>query len=289
MNQIVSAILGKVDTKSQCKLPQLTQDEKDAAIKTEKLSRALKYRTKPELITLSAEATERILQFAQQRKASYLKTKEYWDKINADTAPILLAAGELKTVFIARASHIARKEFVIDKFNEAILDKLFHYFTASGEAEKLGMNLNKGIMLMGGLGTGKSTIMRAFATNQHTSFRLMPCMHLTYDFVEHGFSIIKDHSKVETIARNQYWQTERGVCYDDLGTEEERKRYGDKVNAMAEILMNRYDQVPHNMTHITTNLNAQDIEKYYGPRVRSRMREMFNILTFDLTAPDRRR
>jgi DNA replication protein DnaC len=58
---------------------------------------------------------------------------------------------------------------------------------------------------------------------------------------------------------------------------------------MAEILLNRYDnpQTPWHYTHITTNLTAAEIEQYYGTRVKSRMREMFNMITLD--GEDRRR
>ncbi len=289
INQIIRNNLPKMDMKSQCDMPDLTPEEENSAIQAEKKRRAQRFGISPEAITLSPEAIERVLLHAKDEKISRQKTNAYWEMIEKEKPPVSLTVDQLREAFIARASHIARKEFIIDNYNRSILEKLFLYFTASDQAKQAGIDLNKGILLMGGLGTGKSTIMRCFSKNQHTSYKFVTCMHLTYDFVEHGFSVIKEHCRNETIARNQYWQTELGVCYDDMGTEEERRRYGDKVNAMTEIILNRYDSVPHNMTHITTNLNANDIEKFYGARVRSRMREMFNILTFDSTAPDRRK
>jgi len=42
------------------------------------------------------------------------------------------------------------------------------------------------------------------------------------------------------------------------------------------------------ITHITTNLNAQELEKRYGNRVRSRLREMFNLISFESTSIDKR-
>lgn len=35
------------------------------------------------------------------------------------------------------------------------------------------------------------------------------------------------------------------------------------------------------ITHITTNLSASELEAFYGNRVRSRLREMFNLLIFE--------
>jgi DNA replication protein DnaC len=59
---------------------------------------------------------------------------------------------------------------------------------------------------------------------------------------------------------------------------------------MAEILLSRYDLfiskgIP---THLTTNLSASEIEEKYGNRVRSRMREMFNLVAFDKNVQDKR-
>jgi hypothetical protein len=37
------------------------------------------------------------------------------------------------------------------------------------------------------------------------------------------------------------------------------------------------------------NLNSAEIEKKYGLRVRSRMREMFNLVAFPADTPDKRK
>jgi hypothetical protein len=41
-------------------------------------------------------------------------------------------------------------------------------------------------------------------------------------------------------------------------------------------------------THATTNLNAQELEDLYGNRVRSRMRQLFNLIAFDEKSTDKR-
>ena len=41
-------------------------------------------------------------------------------------------------------------------------------------------------------------------------------------------------------------------------------------------------------THITTSLSATEIEKHYGNRVRSRLREMVNLIAYDKSTPDKR-
>ena len=71
---------------------------------------------------------------------------------------------------------------------------------------------------------------------------------------------------------------------------------------LGEILLSRYDLFMRHpelvsgshqtkfrtTTHITTNLNAQELEKRYGNRVRSRMRQMFNLVSYDKSTPDKR-
>ena len=59
---------------------------------------------------------------------------------------------------------------------------------------------------------------------------------------------------------------------------------------MGELICNRYELfLKHKIkTHITTNLNATELEERYGGRVRSRMRELFNLVAFDKNAKDKR-
>ena len=80
-------------------------------------------------------------------------------------------------------------------------------------------------------------------------------------------------------------------CFDDIGMEPDAKRYGNDCNVMSEVLLDRYDQfVRRGMTtHLTTNLNASALEELYGDRVRSRLREMCNLVCFPDEAQDRRK
>ena len=62
-------------------------------------------------------------------------------------------------------------------------------------------------------------------------------------------------------------------------------------NVIGEILLSRYDLFLKRKirTHTTTNLNAQELESRYGIRVRSRMREFFNLIAFDKESLDKRK
>jgi len=107
-----------------------------------------------------------------------------------------------------------------------------------------------------------------------------------FEFSQEGYPVIRKYS-------NQSFHnddTPKTYCFDDLGTESNLKYYGNDCNVMAEILLSRYDMFIHHQmkTHITTNLNGDEIEEMYGIRVRSRMRELFNLIAFDETTKDKR-
>lgn len=148
----------------------------------------------------------------------------------------------------------------------------------------LSLNLNKGIMLTGPVGCGKTCLMTLihFFMPQHETFRMKSCREISFEFIAKGFEVIHKYSTGES---------RKAYCFDDLGTEQNLKYYGNECNVMAEILLNRYDQfIAHGtITHITTNLSASEIETYYGNRVRSRMREMFNVIAFNKESKDKRK
>ncbi|GAL63712.1 hypothetical protein JCM19300_2748 [Algibacter lectus] len=60
---------------------------------------------------------------------------------------------------------------------------------------------------------------------------------------------------------------------------------------MGEIILSRHELLLNHAikTHATTNLNAQELEDLYGNRVRSRMRQLFNLIAFDKNANDKRK
>ncbi len=60
---------------------------------------------------------------------------------------------------------------------------------------------------------------------------------------------------------------------------------------MAEILLSRHDLFVNRklITHFNYNLSATEIEQLYGNRVRSRMRELFNLIAFGNSMLDKRK
>lgn len=175
--------------------------------------------------------------------------------------------------------------FKIHEEDKPLLCKLLCYFLRDVEtANELGINLNKGILLTGPVGCGKTSIMflMRFFLPLNKRYIMRPCRDISFEFIKHGYDTIHKYS-TGTRELQSYW-------FDDLGIENNLKFYGNECNLMAEILLSRYDLFVSRklLTHITTNLSASEIEEQYGNRVRSRMREMFNLAAFPKNTFDKR-
>ncbi len=90
---------------------------------------------------------------------------------------------------------------------------------------------------------------------------------------------------------NHEIRTPRTYCFDDLVTETTSKYFGNDCNVMAEILLTYYDLYKEKgiFMPLTTNLTAGEIESIYGNRLRSRMREMFNLFGYNENSEDKRK
>jgi DNA replication protein DnaC len=169
-----------------------------------------------------------------------------------------------------------------------IIFKLLVYFVKDQpKADKYGLSFRKGILLSGPVGCGKTSLMSLFRfyLNGHKRHIMKSCREISFEFIQDGYSVIQKYS------RNAFILDEPKIyCFDDLGTENNLKYFGNDCNVMAEVLLSRYDLfVSRKMTtHITTNLNSSEIEGIYGLRVRSRLREQFNLIAFDQSSKDKR-
>ncbi|MBL7886831.1 MAG: ATPase [Flavobacterium sp.] len=178
--------------------------------------------------------------------------------------------------------------FKIFETDYPIIYKLIAYFLKDEPTcFQYGINLNKGILLTGPIGCGKTSLMNLmkYLTATEHKFFVKPCRDISFEFIQDGYQIIHKYS-----IGKLYQSEPRTYCFDDLGTENNLKYFGNECNVMAEILLSRYDLFISKKlkTHITTNLSATEIEKHYGNRVRSRLREMVNLIAFEKTAQDKR-
>ncbi|CAM2879370.1 hypothetical protein SAMN05444143_102200 [Flavobacterium succinicans] len=193
---------------------------------------------------------------------------------------------------LAAVQHIGQyhfgNQFMIYDEDIPVIHKLITFAIRDyATITKLNLNPNKGIILSGPVGCGKTSMMFLLnyfcATN--FSYKIKPCREVAFEFAKKGYDSLLPYTKKEhqQIKLTTY-------CFDDLGTEKQIKHFGNECNVMAEIILSRYDSFIHekSLTHVTTNLSASELEAYYGDRVRSRMRQMFNLIAFDVQSKDKR-
>lgn len=166
---------------------------------------------------------------------------------------------------------------------EMIFRELVRYFIG----DEQGMyDLHRGIYLFGGFGVGKTLLMKSFQEftkliEDRLSAASVPFTPRTFRF-NHAKDIAMEVQRTATTeSLRQYFSSLR--LFDDLGNEEEKRIYGNDVNAMAEILLARYNayQCGGPVTHCTSNLAPHDCQEVYGDRVGSRVFELFNHVYLD--------
>jgi DNA replication protein DnaC len=173
--------------------------------------------------------------------------------------------------------------FKFHKEDIEILKQLFVYAIDDTElCQEFGLDLKKGILLIGPVGSGKTSLMKVFnhLSHNHKKYFVRSSREITTEFIQDGFQVIPKYGKAL-----------KNYCFDDLGVEQSMKHFGNECNVMGEILLSRYDLLKSakQITHATTNLNANELDFIYGSRVRSRLREMFNLISFPESAKDKRK
>lgn len=166
-----------------------------------------------------------------------------------------------------------------------LLEKLVCYFQKDDvKAKELEIDLNKGILLTGISGSGKSSLMRLFQSLRsiEKGFQIRSCREITLEYAEEGYSVVLRYGKQAKTVQNQVVQF-KTFCFDDFGIETDFPHFGVKCEVMKEILNGRYELFVKNQvkTHLITTLNSEDIENRYGSHTRSRMKEMFNYWVMD--------
>ncbi|WP_207534879.1 AAA family ATPase [Desertivirga arenae] len=206
---------------------------------------------------------------------------------NPVTAVKYLNFNDIIEDFNRNGSNLFRKVYQFDKKDYSAIYKTAVYAYQDQEhAKELGIDLGKGLFIVGPIGCGKTSLMQLLQYMKilPSPYHIVSVRDICLQFSEKGVKVIKEYG-----ATNQ--KQPPIFCFDDLGGEPITRHYGSQTNVMQEILLSRYDlfvqkRIP---THVTTNLSASELESKYGSRVRSRLREMFNLISFPADSYDKRR
>ena len=124
----------------------------------------------------------------------------------------------------------------------------------------------RGLILMGSMGNGKSTMLRVISR----LFKSKGSFGDAQDIFEH-------FKKSQGSMR--YWD-EPLLLIDDMGIEPVRCLvFGEEYYPISRLLLHRYDK--QLTTIIATNLDIEDIQARYGDRVADRMNETFSVITYN--------
>jgi hypothetical protein len=269
-------------------------------------------------LSLSSEEERFVLSMARKTKYSEAYNAWYKWKMTQVEMPQSYTFEEMEAWFQKEARKYLGRPFVVDDDNRHIVRLLCLYFAEDKRFEtEYGGSLEKGLLLRGGVGCGKTTLLTIFSRNPRLLFVITPCRKLVADYTEQGqpgqptggTNPLRVHTKLielakGTEARNNH-RTHARLCFDDIATEDwQAKHYGQQLNVVEYIIGSSDDSVvagdmPCYATHATTNVPFSDyngpdgqslpgLETIYGSRFRSRVRGLFNVINFPESATDRR-
>jgi hypothetical protein len=153
------------------------------------------------------------------------------------------------------------------------------FFVARDERfeTELGFSLKKGLLIRGVSGLGKTHLVKCICKNGFNPILTLSMLDISEEIRMYGeYSVSLDGYKV--------------LYLDDVGTEEANaKHYGNVINFFKNFIEGTYlrskTQI-FNHIMMSTNNSFAELEQKYGFRVRSRIKDMFNVI--DVTGKDMR-
>lgn len=214
---------------------------------------------------------------------------------------------ELVIIYFEAMGKIANPNFIIYQSDSQLIYNLTNYFIKNKETCELsGLCLNKGLLLYGATGVGKTTLLQIISTigKGRKILEVISCSDLASQYAIEGMTAIK---KVNM---------HKSLILDDIGSERITQYFGNEIEVVAYVIKKFEDgknifvensirnklpvfdcQNRNNIRtlihkdvkmHATTNCNLEDLEKRYGERIYSRMANIYNVVNFNKESIDKR-
>lgn len=259
--------------------------------------------------TLSEFERKQIFDFEQNRlptKEQSEASKKYIRNMLSEKPKntFKMKAVTLWKVFKRNFFETTGKEWIINDITSKNLEPLIYYFTEDErffKCENLSNlsepNFDKGLLIVGTFGNGKTSVMKAFektfASTKGMAFKGFTANDIVTLFENCNDGQSKSDFKRKVNAGSRY--------FDDVKTERMASNFG-KVNLFKDILETRYNNrivnsngvKRTNKTFITINYKEgfegdvkaaiDELGELYGGRVYDRLFEMFNIIEFKGTS-----
>lgn len=163
-----------------------------------------------------------------------------------------------------------KTEFLIDKYNEPVIKQLYFYLKLDNSFDG---DLQKGVMLMGKYGCGKTIILESIVVMYNTIIRELHIQRPLLKF-------IKSTDLLETLKEKPIKSFSLfPLVIDEFGREPKQiMDFGNLRSPVIELLCERYDIGA--WTHGTTNFTLDTLyaENQYGRMTGDRLKSMFNFI-----------
>ena len=160
------------------------------------------------------------------------------------------------------------KPLVMDQNTTPLLKALCFFLSEDERFEtELGYSFKKGLLLRGNSGLGKTFLPLLLSGNEYNPIRIISVLDAAGQVRKEGeYTVNMQGAKI--------------LCLDDVGREDAPQFfYKSEINWFRNFLESYYlEKRPFNRLIISTNLGFAGLEEKYGYPVRSRLREMLNVV-----------
>ncbi len=220
---------------------------------------------KKELFEYANTVRHQNLWHSQQR----IREKEEEDKKTKELIERCTAKYMFKLMKWTSENKFGRK-LIVNEMNKHLITTLCYFLSRDKKFEtELGYSFEKGLMIRGISGVGKTHLVKCLEENELNKILILSMIDINDEIKMQGeYTIVADGKKI--------------IYLDDVGTEEPVvNHYGTKIAFFKNFIEGTYLRSQakiFNHLMISTNNSSSEIEDRYGFRVRSRMREMFNVV-----------
>lgn len=175
--------------------------------------------------------------------------------------------------------------FVVDQRNVKLLSEIYTWVWARfGRMEPGKLNPNKGLLLWGEIGTGKTTLIKGLQkymaainqlacgyNNRSICIEIKSAAEISLRYAADG---------MKALERWTDWEQAGHLAIDEIGREEISTHFGTTCNIIQTLLQLRYEQRHTILTHGTTNIDmsTDQFSNRYGSYIYDRVKEMFNVI-----------